>query len=280
MSMIAIGNLDHAGATVWWTLTEHTPVHALRAAWLAQGLPESTLPPAPSAEQRLGRAVRSCASQRVLARPLARRGHWALVSESVHGEEAAARLQHAQTLTVRLTDNTVIYSDDSELAHTVSRAYAAQDGLLDRDDVALWLVAVVRRLHGTPLRPRGGLYYLLPARVQEWRQVCAALEQSQAGSCYTLPTIGGEDATRAVLDALVRDVGAACVEYGDAVATGTLGTRALRARVADCDTLLERLAQYEGMLGGTLDAVRVQVQSVQDAALGAAFAVEAEAEGA
>jgi hypothetical protein len=47
--------------------------------------------------------------------------------------------------------------------------------------------------------------------------------------------------------------------------------------VQDCDSLLARLASYEGLLGGALDAVRQRVVSVQDKVLAAAFAAEAEA---
>lgn len=271
----------NAGATVWWTLASTVSLDMLRQAWLAEGLDPEWLPAPPSPEQKLSRAVRSVTDLRTLARPLARRGHWAIVREEVHGEGTIAMLSHKQELTARILPGATlpVYhggDDDGAMARVIDRAFAEQEGLLDRDDVALWLVKVIeRRIYGTPLRQRGGLYYVLPAQIDTWRSIVRAVQNASAGACYTLPTVQGEEATRAVLDALTHDVEGAAVEYNTAVTEGTLGKRALRARVADCDALLDKLAQYEGLLGGALDKVRGKVVQVQDAALAAAFAAEA-----
>jgi hypothetical protein len=80
-----------------------------------------------------------------------------------------------------------------------------------------------------------------------------------------------------VLDALVRDVNEEADDYSEAVTGGKVGARGLRARVNDCDALLARIAQYEGLLGSALDGIRARVQSVQDAAMVAAFQAEAAA---
>lgn len=268
-----------AGATVWWTLAGNVRLDKLREAWLAEGLDAHLLPDEPSPEQKLGRAVRSVGDNRTLARPLARRGHWAIVREAVAGEGTMAWLEHKQELTVRIPNGGTLpqfIGGEGDLEAHIQHAFDAQHGLLDRDDVALWLVKVLSNtLYATPLRQRGGLYYVLPNRVDLWRKVAAAVEAAEAGSCYTLPTVSGDEATRAVLDALVHDVRSEADKYNDLITTGTQGKRALRARVEDCNFLLEKLNQYEGLLGGALQAVRDRVQGVQDAALAAAFVVEA-----
>jgi hypothetical protein len=268
-----------AGATVWWTLTGWTSRGVLRDAWVRQGLDEAALPELPTPEKRLGRAVQRVGELRRLARPVERRGHWAVVLESVEGEGVAARVTHTQSLTVRIVAGVPEYQHTGEQSLALSIAirdeYAAREGLLHRDDVSLWLAKVIAGLHGTPLRPKGGLYYVLPSQVEQWRKVCNALEEAGAGSCYTLPTLKGEEATRAVLDALVRDVSDTAQDYSDKVHSGELGARALRARVKDCDALLERVAAYDDLLGGALDVLRQRVAQVQDAALAAAFAAEA-----
>lgn len=272
-----------AGGTVWWTLRGSVKIDDLAQAWRDFGLDPQWLPALPSIEKRLGRAVERVATpsarqDRVLARPVSRAGHWALVLEEVQGSDASATVSHSTALTVRVAKGVVEYSDPYHpLASRVADAFAAQEGLLDRDDLAIWLVDVLRgRLYGTRLRPRGAPYYLLPAHLSVWRQVCDAVRKAGAGDCYTLPTLRGEEATRAVLDALVRDVTDEADDYRDAIAGG-VGARALRARVKDCDGLLSRISQYEGLLGGALDGIRARVQEVQDAAMVAAFQAEAAA---
>lgn len=266
----------NAGATVWWTLAGETAADKLGDAWRAQNLPGDWLPELPSIEKRMSRAVQCVQEQRKLTRPIERRGHWGIVAEVVRGEGASATLQHDVVLTVRVESGQIVYSDPwHPLAGQIAAEYSRQDGLLHRDDVALWLVDVVRRLYGTPLRPRGGLYYVLPAQVETWRRVCAAIESAGAGTSYTLPTLQGEEATRAVLDALVRDVESQANEYRENILGGNLKKRALEARVRDCDALIEHLSQYEALLGSTVETVKKLVVDVQDTAISAAYTLAA-----
>lgn len=281
-NLTAVQNFNgDAGATIFWTLTGWVHYEKLLAAWVAQGLNPADLPDLPTPEKRLGRAVGQVSELRRLARPVERRGHWAIVLESVEGEGDAARVVHTQSLTVRIVAGAPEYkhTGDQSLALSIAIAdeYLRRDSYLHRDDISLWLSKVINSLHGTPLRPKGGMYYLLPCHVEHWRKVCTALEASGAGSCYTIPTLrDSQEATRAVLDALVRDVSDTASDYAEKVHSGTLGGRALRARVKDCDALLERIAAYEGLLGGAVDVLRARVVTVQDTALAAAFAAEAE----
>lgn len=274
-NMMAVQDFSgDAGATVWWTLSGQTYLTRLAAAWEEQGLDAAWLPSLPSADKRLSRAVATTTEMRKLRRPISRRGHWALVEEEV----ADTRLVHTQLLSVcieyGLPRFEVLHYRGYDLRDQIEAAFNEQEGLLDRDDLALWLSSTIQqRLFGVALRPRGGMYYVLPAQVDTWRRVVAAVNACRLGSCYTLPTLKGEEATRAVLDALVRDVEDEATTYAESI--GNVGARALRARVQDCDALLERLSQYDTLLGGALTTVRARVTSVQDAALTAAFKAEA-----
>jgi predicted kinase len=279
---IAVENMSSpdAGATVWWAMSGSVSLDKLREAWLIQGLDVSWLPSPPSPDQRLGRAVRAVTEQRVLARPLTRRGSYAIVVEELLTSVSAddAKLRHEQRLSVRVCNDALLFSEQNKLSDTILREFDALRDVLDSNDIAEWLSEDVlrQRLHGTKLRPRGGVYYVLPSACATWRRVCAALEWCQIGQCYTLPTLNGADATRAVLDALTRDVGDDVDEVYAQIAKG-VGKRALAARVDDCNGLLARLEQYEGLLGGALQSVRDRVAAVQDAAMVAAMQIEAAA---
>jgi hypothetical protein len=265
-----------AGATVWWVLKGGVAIGDLRHAWLAQGLPEQWLPEVASVEKRLSRAVGAVTELRKLARPIERRGHWGIVDEVVQGDGDTATLRHDVVLKVRVSKGVLDFDNPwHPIAGEVAAAFARQEGLLHRDDLALWLADVVKLVYGTPMKPRGGIYYVLPQEVDRWRKVCRAIETADAGTCYTLPTLQGEEATRAVLDALVYDVESEAEGYAQTFES--VGARALKARVRDCDALLTRLSQYEGLLGGALDKLRAKVTTVQDAAMLAAYAAEAAA---
>ena len=275
--LIAVQDFNgNAGATVWWVLQGGVAIDKLRQEWLAQGLPEQWLPEVASIDKRLSRAVGAVTELRKLARPIERRGHWGIVDEVVEGEGDSATLRHDVVLRCRVVKGVVEYSDPwHPIAGEIAQAFARQEGLLHRDDLALWLADVVKAMYGIAMKPRGGMYYVLPERVDQWRKVCEVIKAANAGNCYTLPTLKGEEATRAVLDALVYDVESEAEGYAETF--DSVGARALKARVKDCDALLDRLTQYEGLLGGTLDKVRSKVQTVQFAAVTAAYAAEAAA---
>lgn len=278
-NMIAVqGDVAGAGATTWWGLHGDVRGDALERAWRAQGLETAWLPEPTTPAQRLGRAVRSVSSLRKLARPVERRGHWACVTESVAGEGAQRTVAHETTLTAWVTaSGGVEFSTLLDPAPAIAGAFAASLGWLTRDDVALWLADVIKRVYGTPLRDRGGVYYVPPTQVATWRQVAAALDACGAGRVYTLPTVQGEDCALAVLDALTRDVGGDLDTLVEQAETRSVGGRALRARARDCDEVLRRLEQYAGVLGTSLDALRERVLVAQDLSLTTAWAIEAEA---
>lgn len=269
-----------AGATTWWMLEGAVALSALQAAWLDQGLDEAWLPEAPSPEQRLGRAVRTVSDLRHLARPVTRRGHWALVHEVVEGAGESATVSHRSMFTARIPAKGTwpLFSEYNATADAIERHYAESEGRLERDDVALWLVEVLDRLAAVPVRPRGGVYYVLPAHLPAWRAVGRALTAVACGTVVCLPTMRGDEAQRAILLALQHQIESETAAIESAALDGSVGKRALRARAADCGGMLGRLSAYEGLLGPLVDGLRATVESARQAAEHAALALEAIAE--
>ena len=270
-----------AGGTAWWTLGKDVRLSELAEAWARAGLPEDWLPELPSLEQRLGRAVRTVTALRKLARPIARKGHWALVSEVVtkDAEGNAAGVTHEQTATVQIRHGELHFEPYyAPQVDAISGAYHASYGVLDRDDVALWLVEVLEKVHGTPLRPRGGVYYVPSGELNRWRTIGKVLADAKAGDVYTLPTLAGDEAHRAVLDALTREVLEATAEVEAQALEGAVKGRGLRSRVRECEALTARIGAYESLLGAAVDKLRDSVARASDCALQAALQIELEAE--
>jgi hypothetical protein len=270
-------DMEGAGATTWWMLSGPVQLEALRTAWLAEGLPEEWLPEAPSPEQRLGRAVRTVSDLRHLARPVTRRGHWALVHEVVTGEGDAASVSHRALFTARIPakGSWPLFSEYNATADAIERHYSESAGILERDDVALWLVAVLEHLSAIPVRPRGGVYYVLPTQLPRWRAVATALGRVGAGAVVCLPTMRGDEAQRAILLALQHQIETETQAIQQVSLDGSVGKRALRARAEDCGGMLNRLTAYEGLLGPLVDGLRATVEAAQQAAEHAALALEA-----
>lgn len=289
--MIAIQNqnLAHSGATVWWRVTgcRHPD---LAQAWQAAGLPDDRLPALPSPERRLGRAVRagcsaasrSAAGTRYREAPIARRGAWQVFAEvtDASASKIPVGLDHRPVARFGLDDGALVLDDQGlaagqDVAVEVSRAWLDQDGQLAGDDVGLWLTDQIERVHrGVRLRPTGGIYYLPPAQVEALRPVIAVLEAVGAATVYLLPTVQGDEAARAVVDALREDVASKIASYTEQITAGA-GRRAIQARMTDCDELLARLGEYDSLLGGALDEIRRSVDVARDACLDAAYALEA-----
>lgn len=272
-NMIAINGFNgNAGATVWWQLRGNIPAKALRDAWDRHNIPVA-LPALPSPEKKLGRAVESIRDAHTFTRPLARSGKWAIVHEEMAGET----LLHSHQLSVWIPQGqtTPDYTDRTPITDKVQAAFDAQEGMLHRDDLSLWLADVIKQLHGTRMRERGAPYYLLPRHVDTWQAMNKALGEAGAGVLYTLPTLPSQEAEAAILDALRNDVQAETEDF--LAKLDGQGARALRNRVSDLDSTLARLEAYESLLGDALSGVRKHVQGVQDKVLEAAFAAEAKA---
>ena len=81
--LVIVNTVETAGAVSYWRVASTTDLTALAAAWKKHGLAEDQLPTPPKDEVALGRAVNSLTEKRRLVRPLARRGAWAIVDETV-----------------------------------------------------------------------------------------------------------------------------------------------------------------------------------------------------
>ncbi len=282
-SLIAVTDTqagDLAGVSTWFQLGGSCSAAALRSAGMAAGLMRDDMPGDTTPKTALRRAVADLTDKRMLARSLPG-GGWALVSErDTIDATGIATLAHVVCMQVMLLPSGALIFDkvsDPQVEAQVRVNFATHLGRLEASDLSMWLVDTAKRIGAVPLRERGGVYFVPRHAVDEWRIVSRVL-RAEAPACdvYELPTLRSDEAVRSIVAALTREAETTATEYLDKIASGELGERALRARGAECEALVNKLAAYESLLGTGLDSIKARIGDVAAAAQTAALLAASE----
>lgn len=264
------------GRIVMWSLQGDMTVSALGAALEAAG--SKAIPPEPpSALVALHRAVDA------VARALGRlevhhvsRGEWAIVGKPVEHTGVQRELVYPIDCTAKLVRPEGGGEEYLEITgrgeDQIRAAYEVAKGVLAPSDIGTWLTDKAAKLGAIPLRDRGGVYFVPQPQVWKWERIVKAIKACSKHGVYALPAMKSQDAVEAILSALTADTQAACDKIADDIADGTLGTKALANREKSTAELLDRVSQYETLLGSKLDALRTAIAETQAAVATAAFA--------
>lgn len=248
------------GAAVYWEMRGPVDQAALTNAWEAAGLSTDEVPGLPSPEEAMARAVAEQRSRRTLTRPLGGRGQgWVIVRERAVGAEdldwtadCKVRLDALHRLTVT--------PDQHPLHDALTQAYYRHLGELSTADISSWLVRQALGCGGVALRQQGGMYFVPHTSLARWRTVVGVLRQVSGHSLYELAAMRTDELVAAVLDAVTREAHDAAEQIEGELADGSLGKRALQARVDRCGELARKLADYEALLDQKRDGVREQLE--------------------
>jgi len=159
----------------------------------------------------------------------------------------------------------------------MGQAYAHYLDALTTEDISSWLTSQVKRLNAVALRSGGGIYYLPPAVMPEWRKITEALKEAAPGhTVHSMPTIQmTTDGAKAILDCLSEEIEERVAKVSEKVISGALGVRALENRADETKALLAKVVQYEGIMGERLDALRAHLANLQTDLVAATLAAEA-----
>jgi hypothetical protein len=255
------------GAVVFWTISEWTARITLRdgldAAGFGKYAPEQR-PPAGALKDALEQVFGGPAT---LIRPLKTRDGFTVVTEE-RGENGNA---YHNSLVARMDARTfqITFTPLDSRASAIVDAFNEHLGLLRAAQVSAALVSILDATGATRLRPGGALYWLPAYRLNEWRDVVRAVEASGVGRphcVYTLRHPMDADAVRAVRDAIVAEVSTEAARIDREIIAGGLGERALESRRAQAEELRRKIAEYEELLGGGLEALHVAVDRAEQAA--------------
>jgi hypothetical protein len=269
-----------AGALVYWRLEGVLDPAELAVRWKAAGLDTALIPQTPAPTTALTRALREFSSRRRMIRSLDGRAGHAIVNETAANDD----LSYVTELKARLdpAGRPVFEPADHKLVPRLRADYDYQLSICSSEDVAAWLVRLIRRLDGLALRDTGGFYYLPPAHVAEWQKIVDCLRAVSEHKVFLIPAMRTTDAVDALLDAIVQDAKTEAdgmeMELVEGLNGRPLGERALKSRVGKCEAVEAKVTRYEALLGTKLDVIRTRLEVLRGNLAAAALAAMTEAE--
>lgn len=274
--LVVTTELEAAGLISYWRMSESVRLDDLAKRWAAEGLDAEMLPKAPDDVTALGRAVADQAAKRILVRPLARRGAWAIVQEfvSANGDDIGV-LDHVTLMHVRMGVNgapTIKAFNDVVTPLTVTEpikakiytAYCSHQNRLDGSDVSSWLIKLAKDKSAVSLRDTGGVYFVPKQHVDFWRKVARAVEGAVGFRVFRIPAMKNAEAVAAIVDAVQAEAAQVAAKMEEELlgeGDDKLGTRAVKTRQGEIESLLGKLVDYEKLLGLQLD-VRARVEAL------------------
>lgn len=211
------------------------------------------------------------ANPTTLVRPLAQAGRFAVVIE----DRGRASNVYATALTATVDDTGAIDADPYNELPRVAEAYRRAAAVMPGARVSAGLVKAVGALGGVSLRPSGGIYYIPPQTMPDFEALAQRIEAAamQAGetAVYVLRTPTDQNTARAIVDALVSESEAEAARIEADATGGELGARGLKTREKEAGALLDRLTEYEALLGVNLDRTRAALDRAKTAAATAAL---------
>lgn len=260
-----------AGAVSYWRIASDTNLVTLAAAWKKHGLAEDQLPTPPKDEVALGRAVADMVEKRVLVRPLARRGAWGIVQETVTERPGTTpRLDHTTLVNVFFRQGQMVveqaqgtWEQRNLYVARVDDAFNRHRNSLAHSDISSWLLGIAYKLGAVSLRDSGGVYFIPRKDIEIWNKVADAVEET-GSTIFRIPAMRTAETVAAITDALTAEAAAVAQTMEDELmATGddALGVRALKTRAVSATALLEKLSTYEELIGRQLD-IRQRIESL------------------
>jgi len=254
---------DSCGAVVWWKLSGEVSIDRLAVSWEARGLDPDLLPNEPSPAKRIRRAVDQVArgmNGRCLVRPLAGKSSWAIVNEEASKDD----LEYQIVLRARLEGEGLF----AECAHPVYSdvIHAAYDHYRDNlvsNDVSKWLLDTMDRMRAVGLRQGGGIYFVPRERVPQLRQIASVLADVSGHEVYEVPALKSDEAVRAILHAVLDEADQELGRIEEEMGEREYGKRGLETRERRCGQLLEKVAEYEALLGESMDGIRDRAEGLR-----------------
>jgi hypothetical protein len=259
--------MEEAGAIVLWHLNGEMHGESLKNSWASNGLNDDLLPSMPSNETALRRTAAQYKEKRRLIRMLPDRSGWAVVDEV--GSEG--KLSYHQVFDLKLTDSgeveATVYDENAfNASGGIARAttiFEAAKSQLAHNDVSFWLSHLVRRVDSISLRESGGVYFIPRNRLDEWRTFVASIRAVSSHVLYEVPALRSDEAVSAIIDSLTREAEEEAKGIETELEQGELGGRAIKTRAERCQSMSQKIASYEELLGQSLDVLRDRYEHLQ-----------------
>lgn len=280
------------GVVVFWSLSEHTSLPALRSGLESLGL-GAYVPHPRTVTNALRAALEEVYNtQTTLVRPTKGRDGFVVVEELREPNKNA----YTPLFTVKPGEEDAggevplvfspaysAYLMSPELSGKITEAFEHQRQLLPSANVTRSLTGILLNdLGATTLRPRGGLYWLPETSSQRWAAVAQLVEGAalagKQNSIYALRHRMDADAVRAVRDAICNETLTAVGRLKEEVFSGELGPRAMKTRGEELVDIRRKVKAYEALLGQGLEDLTAGLEAAETSLAAASLLSDESAE--
>lgn len=252
------------GLSTWWSMDGRIKItEKLITEWTDAGLGNVALPPFPTPEEALARAVGGFRERsKTLVHGLPD-GDWTVTSLVMVGDQP----EYKSEMRVRLNKigKLVIKPVDHKLASELETAFEKALVEISTDQITPWLTGYLRTHNGIRLRRQGGVYFLPPGFTAEWEKISVVLEANGGNSGRIViegwPAVGKANALRAILNAVTHETDELMVEIEKN--KGSLGERGLETQISRCEEHKKLLDAYKELLGENVNAIFEKVDNME-----------------
>lgn len=266
------------GAMVWWRLGGTIPYSKLISEWLAAGLDANLLDDSCGPKKALRRAV-DTQVERNRIRVRAPKGGWIIKVGRQDYDRNDTDFATEVKAHIDAVGRLAIEPENHPWASEIRAAYDSALETVTATDVTSLLVGLVEHCGGVALREGGGLYFVQPHRLAEWNAMTDVLKRISAHRIYSAPAMRSTDIVSAVLAGMEEEATIAAKKLDDDLSKDgdkALGARALKTRAGDCEKMLDKIGQYETLMGVKLDAIRQRMDDLKGSIAAAILAAEEE----
>ena len=253
--------IPSAGKIIWWRLSGTLDVNEIEHAWKAAGLDPKLLLDSPAPTTALRRAANELAKVRRLVRPLEGKKGYGIVDEHAKRDELNWTVECRVKLNA--VGQVVIEPKEHPLGPVVKEAYYRHLAECEPADVGSWLVRLVAKVDGIPLRDTGGVYFVPSDQVAQWEKMAAVIREVSDHVVLGVPALRSDQAVDAILDALEVEAAEEARRMEVELAEGKIGEEARKNRVWHCEAVEAKVARYEELLGKNLTKITSRLQDLR-----------------
>lgn len=286
---LVVTNEEGVGSVSWWSLPGSANRDELVMACRNAGLNTKFIPPLPTAETCLQRALEDVFKDRNTLVKKTKNGFAVLPK----GTDENGNPEFKTNVTASLLAQRCNFPDldiggcSAHYQEAIREAYRFNQERLAQQELSAMMVNLVRSLDGVGLHDKGRMYFIPSTQVGNWRQYTAAIGYVCELKTYNLPTMKVEEAVEVLGNSVKReisdsiasinaDIQAWVKEEQDANNNNTslrkIRTDALNSREAELNRLISLAETYQKVLGNNLTALKDAAEEAHSALMEAYIA--------
>jgi hypothetical protein len=264
--------INIGGQIAFWQLSNKTNLKALTASLTDLGFKDCLPEPRTTFAALRDALIALYSGPEMLVRPLDGRAGCTVVRE----EKGETENTYTKEVSITLHD---IENFPTAVNPELVALYNKNLQLLHSNSLTTVLVKIVTNLHGTCLRPSGGVYWISKRHADTWAAVAKAVEAAGDGNqVFTLKVQDDEGMIKAVIAGLTAEMDGVTTDVEAKVASGELGERGLLSQSKRAEAAAAKLAEYEAALGVGLESIKARLEAAQTSAFKASLAASAAGE--